>query len=137
MQLRRYQEASETLPVDAVAHQIYYKLVENLGQQLAEDQITAHLLNIHSRVSSPAWTSAFRGGLWEFLSDLASQLNDASAGVLKALNQVLHEFSASEPEFLTIEKCVNVMSRYKESRDHRVLLELPLEQRTLLQIERM
>jgi tetratricopeptide (TPR) repeat protein len=136
-ELGRYQEASETLPVDAVAHQIYHELVDNLGQQLAEDQITAHLFNIRSRVSSPAWTSAVRGGLWEFLSHLASKLNDASAGVLKALNQVLREFSASEPEFVTIEKFVNVMSRYRESRDQRVLLELPLEQRTLLEGERM
>ena len=133
--LGRYQEASETLPIDAVAHGIYHELADAVDKPIRKDQITTLLHNIRARVPTVAWTSAFRGGVWEFLSGLASHQRDAPEGNLRALSQALSEFSATDPEFLTIEKFVNVMCRYKESGDQRVLLELPLEQRTLLEAE--
>jgi tetratricopeptide (TPR) repeat protein len=131
--LGRYREASERLPVDALAHGIYHELVGELSRPMNGEKIRVVLEKIRSRVPTDAWATALRGGVWEFLSGLASGLGDVSVGDLRALSLAFSDFSASEPGFAVIERFVGVVSRYKESRDQRVLLELPLEQRTLLE----
>jgi len=134
--LGRYEEASGTLPLEAVAHQIYHDLEHGIARRTKADQIAKAFRKVLSRVPTEAWASAFRGGAWELLSGLASHLDDAPNEILPALSQALNIVNATDPEFLTMVKFVDVMARYNKSRDQRVLLELPLEQRTLLEAKK-
>jgi tetratricopeptide (TPR) repeat protein len=131
--LNRYKEASETLPSDIVAHAVFHELVELADRRLGKEELVTQFRELRSRVAGQEWAAAFRGGIWELLSHLGSQLEHASADGLAALRDILGELGTAEPEFADAERLVDVMIRYKGTGgDTRVLLELPLEQRKLL-----
>ena len=131
--LNRYKEASETFPAEVVARAVLHELLRLADGPLRKDELVGRFRELRMRVEGQAWATAFRGGIWEYLGHLGAQLGEASADELTALGDILGELGATEPEFAAAKRFVNVMVRYKNNGDARVLLELPLEQRKLLQ----
>jgi tetratricopeptide (TPR) repeat protein len=130
--LNREDEAAEILPTEAVAHGVFHDLVELTGQSLRTDELKNRLAALRVRVSGPAWAAAFRGGVWEYLGEVAAGDRPSSAGALAALRDVLGKSGAAEPELADVRRFADVMARYKATGDAKILLELPLEQRNLL-----
>jgi predicted Zn-dependent protease len=133
--LNRHEEACKTLPSDVIAHGIFHELTERTSQPLPTDELIAIFRELQSRVDGDAWAAAFRGGVWEYLGFVAAQFKEASADGLLAISDVLAELSATMPALTGAKTLLDVMVRYKKSGDQRILLELPLEQRTLLESE--
>lgn len=130
--LGRHEEASETLPTEVLAHGVFHELVDRTKQPLRKNDLAAALRELQSRVDGSKWAAAFRGGIWEYVGGVAEQLKEASADELRALRDALTELNAAEPGLKDAASLVDVMFRYRETGDQRVLLELPLEQRSLL-----
>jgi hypothetical protein len=72
------------------------------------------------------------GGLIEFASHAKDLLKDEDIHCLASWNGVLsRQFSDREPYHLLL-SIFDVLVRFKQTNDSRVLLELPLEQRRLI-----
>ena len=75
------------------------------------------------------------GALAAFANHAHSIAEAHEAPRLRTWLEVISGLFSGEPQFEILIKVFDVMVRYKESGDEKVLLELPLEQRQLLESE--
>ncbi len=127
-----YARAVSELPADVVAHQVFHQLLDIAEHFEVERAIRRALLRLYSTVPKTEQANPFVGGLIEFASHVKKHLTEIAPAVLRSWNNAISDVLPREPRFEMFAKIFNVIVRYKDSADERVLLELPLEQRKLL-----
>lgn len=129
--LGEYQRAMETLETEAVAHQVFHEMLDLTDAR--PEKIRNVLVRLRSSLAGKKWQEAILGGLIEFTSSLCEQASVSDVSSLRKWNDILSGLFKAQPRFAILLKMFDVMVRYKESSDKKVLLELPLEQRSLLE----
>ena len=121
------------LPLGVVAHQIFHELLELNNKELIQRQLHAELTKLRSLFDEEPGPEALAGGLTEFTSAMHLQARPDELPELRVWSTAIADVFKDQPRFAIIREVFDVMVRYKESQDARVLLELPLEQRQLLE----
>jgi hypothetical protein len=129
-----FERSLAELPVEVVAHCIFHVFLglANLGysrQEIAD----ALLVFRWSIFAQPPGPDALAGGLIEFASHMYRHAEADEAPQLRRWSEAISKLFTGDPHFAILIKVFNVIVRYKESQDEKVLLELPLEQRQLLE----
>lgn len=124
--------ALRTLPVGAVAHSLFHKFLEVVNTKAAKKDICANLLRFKSLLKAKDGIEVVLGAVTEFTNFVVTDLSIWDAPILRDWNDAISKAFHHERKFAMVLKIFDVITRYKESNDERVLLELPLEQRSLL-----
>ena len=129
-----FERSLAELPVDVVAHCIFHVFLGLAKRGHHSGEIADTLLLFRHRIfAEPPGPEALAGGLIEFASHMHRKATSQEVPDLrKWLNAIAWLFVA-DPPFEILIRLFDVMVRYKESGDEKVLLELPLEQRQLLE----
>jgi len=133
--LGEHRRSLREFPVGVVAHQIYHELIELANQELNRRQLHDQLTKLQSLFAEEPGPEALAGGLTEFTSAMNRQAEPGELTELRVWNTAIADVFKDQQRFAIIRKVFDVMVRYKESQDAKVLLELPLEQRQLLESE--
>jgi hypothetical protein len=129
----QYQRSLAELPVDVVAHAIFHELLE-LAEHGHDKRETGNaLLRFRSAFAGSPGSEALAGGLIEFTSHAHRHAEAHEAPQMRRWLGAISELFSHDPRFEILIKVFDVMVRYKESGDEKILLELPLEQRRLLE----
>jgi tetratricopeptide (TPR) repeat protein len=131
--LGQYQRSLAELPVEVVAHRIYHEFLELASRGHKKEEIESTLLKFHSVFAKDPGPDAFAGGLVEFTSHMYRQAEADDAPLLRRWFEAMSRLFSADPHFEILIKVFGVMVRYKESHEEKVLLELPLERRRLLE----
>jgi Flp pilus assembly protein TadD len=131
--LGEHKRSLRELPVAVVAHQIFHELLELSNKEPNQRQLHAELTKLRSLFFEEPGPEALAGGLTEFMSAMHRQAEPGELPELRVWSTAIADVFEDQPRFAIIRKVFDVMVRYKESQDARVLLELPLEQRQLLE----
>jgi tetratricopeptide (TPR) repeat protein len=129
----QYQQSLVDLPVEVVAHRVFHELLGLINGNSRKAEIERTLSNFHSVFSDRSGADALAGGLVEFASHVHRQAGIDEGLRLQEWRVAISKVFSSDPRFEIIVKIVDAMVRYKETTDERVLLELPVEQRRLLE----
>ena len=132
--LGEYEQALEKCPPDIVAHQLMHELERVSAAASGVVEVGGHLSKLAASLQGEGGREALLGGLIQFASLVAAHLPETDPERLKAWRQVITELFSGDPRFGMLLKMFDVMARYRESGDRRVLLELPLEQRRLVEV---
>jgi hypothetical protein len=132
LQEGQYSRAAREFSPDIVAHQVFHQLLDTARRFEGKKEIRREFLKLHSSVPESEESGTFVGGLIQFASKIADSLPAFGLSELQAWSQVISEVLPQKPQFAMVSAIFNVIARYKESGDEKVLLELPLEQRNLL-----
>jgi len=133
--LGEHKRSLRELPVGVVAHQIFHELLELSSKELNQRQLHAELTKLQSLFVEEPGPEALAGGLTEFTSAMHQQAQPGELPGLQVWSTAIADVFKDQPRFAIVRKVFDVMVRYKESQDAKVLLELPLEQRQLLESE--
>lgn len=129
-----YERSLTELPVEVVAHCILHVFLGLAKRGHGRGDIADTLLLFrHGIFAQPPGPEALAGGLIEFASHLHRRAKPEEASELRKWLDAISWLFLADPPFEILIKVFDVMIRYKESRDEKVLLELPLEQRQLLE----
>jgi hypothetical protein len=128
-----YGRSLAELPVEVVAHGIFHVFLRLASRGHNKEQIVNTLLMFHSIFAEGQGPDALAGALIEFTSHLHRHARPDEIPELRRWYEVISWLFFLDPRFEMLIKVFDVMLRYKESQDEKVLLELPLEQRQLLQ----
>jgi tetratricopeptide (TPR) repeat protein len=112
-----------------LSHNIFHQLLKISNLHPKQRKLQGRLLKLQAAHSSEIWQRAFVGGLTEFTSFVADR--DGVEG-LEVWNSALHELYANDEKFAILLKLFDVLTRVRVFNDTKALLELPLEQRSLL-----
>ncbi len=107
-------------------------IVDAVKSVRSEDDAALTLILLSNGTVNEYWNPLFRAAIWVCLQSLAGEVESNPIHVLRGLARALDQISRTDPEYIPIHQFASVMARFKESGDPRILLELPLEQRTLL-----
>lgn len=129
----QYERGLAELPVEVVAHRIFHEFLELANRGHNKREIESTLLRFRSVFGKSPGPDALAGGLIEFTSHMYRQAEADEAPLLRRWFQAISRLFSADPHFEILIKVFDVMVRYKESQDEKVLLELPLEQRQLLE----
>jgi len=130
--LGEFQRCLKELPMEVVAHQVCHQLLDMANKEHNKRQIRSALAKLQSSLATEPGPEALAGGLIEFTSLLQRQVPPAELPQLRVWNSTISDLFKDQPRFAIVTNVFDVMVRYKESGDEKVLLELPLEQRKLL-----
>lgn len=131
--LGKHQRSLRELPVGVVAHQIFHELLELDHKELSPRQLHAELTKLRELFVKELGIEALAGGLTEFTSAMHQQAERGELPELRVWSTAIADVFNDQPGFAIIRQVFDVMVRYKQSQDAKVLLELPLEQRQLLE----
>jgi len=131
--LGQYQRSLAELPVGVVAHSIFHEFLELANRGHKKEEIESTLLRFHSVFAKSPGPEALAGGLTEFTSHMYQQAEADEAPLLRRWFEAISRLFSADAHFEILIKMFDVLVRYKESHDEKVLLELPLEQRRLLE----
>ena len=121
------------MPVEVVAHRIFHEFLELANRGHDKEEIETTLLRFGSVFGKSPGPDALAGGLIEFTSHMYRHAEADEAPLLRRWFEAMSRLFSADPHFEILIKVFDVMVRYKESHDEKVLLELPLEQRRLLE----
>lgn len=121
------------LPVEVVAHGIFRVFLGLAKRGHVRQEVEGTLLRFHSAFADSPGRDALAGGLIEFASHARRYAEAHEAAQLRTWLGVISKLFSGDPHFEILINVFGVMVRYKESQDEKVLLELPLEQRQLLE----
>jgi len=130
--LGEHNRSLRELPTTVVAHQIFHELLELSHRELGPKQLRSEMAKLQSIFTEDPGPEGLAGGLTEYASEAHRQMARAELPELQVWNKVVAELFKEQPRFAIVSKMFDVMVRYKESGDEKVLMELPLEQRQLL-----
>jgi tetratricopeptide (TPR) repeat protein len=129
-----YERGLAELPVEVVAHCIFHVFLGLAKRGHGSGDIANTLLLFRHRIfAQPPGPDALAGGLIEFASHLHRHATPDDVPDLRRWLDAISWLFFLDPPFEILIKVFDVMLRYKESRDEKVLMELPLEQRRLLE----
>jgi tetratricopeptide (TPR) repeat protein len=129
----QYQRSLAELPVEVVAHCIFREFLKLAHRGHNKEEIESTLLRFRSVFAKSRGPEALAGGLIEFTSHVYRHAEADEAPLLRRWSEAISRSFSADPHFEILIKVFNAMVRYKESQDEKVLLELPLEQRRLLE----
>lgn len=129
----QYQRCLGELPVGVVAHQMFHEFLKLARAGHIRREIESTLLRFRSAFADSSGQEALAGGLAEFASHAHRHAEAHEAPQLRTWSEVICKLFSGDPRFQILIDVFGVMVRYKESQDEKVLLELPLEQRQLLE----
>lgn len=129
-----FERSLTELPVEVVAHCIFHAFL-GLAKHSQNSQEIADILLMFRRsiFAQPPGPDALAGGLIEFTSHMYRSAGADEVPLLRMWLAAISWLFYMDPPFEILIKVFDVMVRYKESHDERILLELPLEQRRLLE----
>jgi tetratricopeptide (TPR) repeat protein len=129
-----FERSLAELPVDVVAHCIFHAFLGLAKRGHHSSEIADTLLLFRRRIfAEPPGPEALAGGLIEFASHMHRKATSQEVPDLRKWLNAISWLFATDPPFEILIKLFDVMLRYKESGDEKILLELPLEQRQLLE----
>jgi hypothetical protein len=123
------------IPIEGVAHCIFHELLELANEGHNKARIERTLVSFRTAFAKESGPEALAGGLIEFTSHAYRHAAADEAPQLRIWSEVISKLFSGDRRFEIVIKVFDVMVRYKESEDETVLMELPLEQRQLLQSE--
>ena len=126
--LGAHKKALQRCPADMVTHRVFHELLDLYHRGPTADALRVEL----SHWESMTERSMLSAAIVEFVSHASKHADASDVPWLKLWRDALAEQFGSQTEYELVIKVFDVLARYKESRDERVLLELPLEQRALL-----
>jgi tetratricopeptide (TPR) repeat protein len=129
----QYQRSLAELAVEVVAHCIFHVFLGLANRGHNKEEIESTLLRFHSIFGKSPGPDALAGGLIEFTSHMYRHAEADEAPLLRRWFEAISRLFSADPHFQILIKVFDVIVRYKESQDEKVLLELPLEQRRLLE----
>jgi tetratricopeptide (TPR) repeat protein len=129
----QYQRILAEIPLEGVAHCIFHEFLELANEGHNKTRIERTLLSFRTAFAMSPGPDALAGGLIEFTSHAHRHAAADQAPQLRTWSEVISKLFSGDRRFEIVIKVFDVMVRYKESGDERVLLELPLEQRQLLE----
>jgi tetratricopeptide (TPR) repeat protein len=129
----QYQRALETCSREDVAHQLFHQLLEIFNKDRKKEVLSGALLKWQRSFVGEEGRAVIVGSLVEFASFAYQEAEDSDLPLLRRWSEILKRLFDEEPKFSTVLRIFDVVVRYRQSRDERVLLELPLEERSLLQ----
>jgi tetratricopeptide (TPR) repeat protein len=133
--VRKYQRMLAEIPIEGVAHCIFHELLELANEGHNKARIERTLVSFRTAFAKESGPEALAGGLIEFTSHAYRHAAADEAPQLRIWSEVISKLFSGDRRFEIVIKVFDVMVRYKESEDETVLMELPLEQRQLLQSE--
>ena len=128
-----YQRSLAQLPVEVVAHRIFHEFLELAGRGHNKQEVETALFKFHCVFEERPGTDALAGGLIEFMSHAHRHAPAEEAPNLRRWSVAISKLFSGDPQFEILVNVFDVIVRFKESQDEKVLLELPLEQRQLLE----
>jgi len=128
-----FERSLAKLPVEVVAHSIFHEFLELANRGHNKEEIDSTLLRFRSVFGKIPGPDALAGGLIEFTSHIYRHAKADDAPLLRRWFEAISGLFFADPHFQVLIKVFDVIVRYKESQDEKVLLELPLEQRRLLE----
>lgn len=131
--VHEYKKALGALPVDIVAHQLFHEFLSLTEPDRDMQDIEASLLKFQSTFADPPGPEVLAGALTEFISYAHVHAEEDDMPQLRKCYGVITKLFSEDPNFEILISVFGVMLRYKESGDEKTLLELPLEQRRLLE----
>jgi len=129
----QYQRSLAELPVEVVAHRIFHEFLELAKRGHNKEDIESTLLRFRSVFGKSPGPDALAGGLIEFTSHMYRHAEADEVPLLRRWFEAMSRLFSADPHFQILIKVFEIIVRYKESQDEKVLLELPLEQRRLLE----
>jgi hypothetical protein len=129
----QYQRTLSEFSVEAVAHGVFHELMELANRSTNKKEMEAMLMRFRSGFATSPGPEALAGGLIEFTRHVHQYAEAGDAPQLRIWSDAISKLFSGDPRFEMVINVFDVMVRYKESRDERVLMELPLEQRQLLE----
>jgi tetratricopeptide (TPR) repeat protein len=129
----QYQRSLAELPFEVVAHSTFHEFLELANRGHNKEEIEGTLVRLRSAFATSPGLQALAGGLTEFASHMHRHAEVVEAPQLRRWFAVVCKLFSGDPHFEILTNVFDVMVRYKESHDEKVLLELPLEQRRLLE----
>jgi tetratricopeptide (TPR) repeat protein len=129
----QYQRALESCSREVVAHQLFHELLAIFNKVRKEQVLSGALLKWQRNFGGEEGRAVFVGSLVEFAGFAYQEAEDSDLPLLRRWSEILKRLFGEEARFSTVLRVFDVMVRYRQSRDERVLLELPLEERSLLQ----
>ncbi len=130
--LGHYDRMLAEIPVERVAHCILHEFLEVAEEGNNRAKIDSTLQRFRAAFFKAPGPDALAGGLIEFTSRMYGHSERRDVPQLRTWFEVISKLFAGDPCFEIVIKVFDVMVRYKEFGDEKVLLELPLEQRQLL-----
>ena len=121
------------LPPDVVAHCMLHEFLRLAEKGHDKREVERTLLKFRPAFASSPGSYVLAGALAAFASHAHIQAETHEAPQLRNWLEPISRLFSGDPQFEILIKVFDVMVRYKESGDERVLLELPLEQRQLLE----
>jgi tetratricopeptide (TPR) repeat protein len=122
------------LPVEVVAHCIFHVFLGLAKRGHVRGDIADTLLLFRHRIfAKPPGPDALAGGLIEFASHMHRKAASQEVPDLRKWLDAMTWLFLADPPFEILLKLFDVMLRHKETGDEKILLELPLEQRQLLE----
>ena len=128
-----YQRALAELPVEIVAHRIFHRFLDLAHRGHDKKDIASTLEMFRSVFGKSPGQDALAGGLIEFTSHAHRHAETNETPQLRTWSAAISRLFSGDRRFEIVIKVFDVMVRYKESGDEKVLLELPLEERQLLE----
>jgi tetratricopeptide (TPR) repeat protein len=129
-----FERSLTELPVEVVAHCIFHIFLGLANRGHVSGDIADTLLLLRHRIfAKPPGPDALAGGLIEFASHMHRKAASREVPDLRKWLDAITWLFLTDPPFEILIKLFDVMLRYKESGDEKILLELPLEQRQLLE----
>ncbi len=130
----QYRLAIETACAEDLTHGIFHELLDLFNTHPKQQgKLQQALQHIRHADESEAWQKAFLGGLIEFTSFVAAELRGKKDHAdLERWNLALQELFGDEVPYSTVLNLFDVLTRARVLDDPKALLELPLEQRQLL-----
>lgn len=123
-----YKRSLAELPVEVVAHCIFHVFLGLAKRGHGRGDIANTLLLFrHEIFAQPPGPDALAGGLIEFASYLHRKATPEEVPELRKWLDAISWLFLADPPFEILIKVFDVMLRYKESGDEKVLMELPLE----------
>jgi tetratricopeptide (TPR) repeat protein len=129
----QYQRCLAELPIGLVAHYMFHDFLKLAEGGHISQGIESTLLRFRSAFAESPGPDALAGGLIEFASHAHQYARAEEVPQLRTWSELISKLFSADPRFEILTKLFDVMVRYKESQDEKVLLELPLEQRRLLE----